>query len=124
MPVVRAEEAARFDGPGTVITSLGSPSRGTRELIVFRGRFERAAGIRPHTHDHEEVFVVIRGTFTGVLDGREHPLSEGDTFIVPANTLHEVTNAGESGAEALVAMPAGTRAFGSDGQELSPPWLR
>eukprot|EP00123_Amoebidium_parasiticum_P000939 comp11886_c0_seq1/m.6533 comp11886_c0_seq1/g.6533 ORF comp11886_c0_seq1/g.6533 comp11886_c0_seq1/m.6533 type:complete len:104 (-) comp11886_c0_seq1:932-1243(-) len=43
-----------------------------------------------HSHPHDEVILVLRGsiTFTDVLCSKDYSLSVGDKLILPAGTIH------------------------------------
>jgi mannose-6-phosphate isomerase-like protein (cupin superfamily) len=48
-----------------------------------------------HKHPkHDEVFYCVKGSGFGVLADREVLLSVGQTFIVPANTMHALRTEG------------------------------
>lgn len=48
-----------------------------------------------HTASHESALVVLEGTLTIAFDHVTHTLTAGDTFVVPANDVHQVTAAPE-----------------------------
>jgi quercetin dioxygenase-like cupin family protein len=74
-----------------------------------------------HRHDHEEVFTVVAGSVTTVLDGEEFPIGPGDTVIVNAGTEHFVYT-GEESADLIAAVPAGTIFIATDGTQRIAPW--
>jgi mannose-6-phosphate isomerase-like protein (cupin superfamily) len=40
------------------------------------------------THTQDELYIVLKGSGTLLIDGRPNPFREGDVLFVPANTLH------------------------------------
>jgi quercetin dioxygenase-like cupin family protein len=46
------------------------------------------ADVAPHSHDFDEYCVVVEGTCTETIDGREHILSKGDEILIPAGHVH------------------------------------
>ena len=119
-------DALRFiETPGGNFGSgVATPSRGAAEGSVVRQR-QQAGGTNPaHTHDREEVMVLLAGAVTVTVAGEPHPLGPGDAVIVPPQTPHRVENAGSAVAEWLLVAPAGVRFFHATGEEGSPPWSR
>src|SRR5262245_16419734 len=123
MPIVRGNEAPEFSLPGAVVIGLAAHSRGASEVTTYRVRLDPLAAMPPHRHDHEEVFTVIAGGVTTVLDGRELPTEPGDTVIVPAGTEHYVV-AGDVAADVIAAVPTGTVFITPDGEERVVDWAK
>jgi quercetin dioxygenase-like cupin family protein len=121
MPVLRAEDAPRYQLPGVTITGLAAASRGAAELTTYRVTLDPGSALPPHRHDHEEVFTVFVGSVTTVLDGEEHVTGPGDTVIVPAGTEHYVYS-GDHPADLIAAVPAGTVFITADGGERVADW--
>lgn len=123
MPVVRSADDPTYDMHGNTITALASPSRGAQESIMYRIDLAAGGALPPHRHDHEEVFHLLSGSLTSVLDGTPHEVRPGDTVMIPAGTLHH-GQAGDPGAVLLVAMPVGTLFIPEGGEPLVPVWGR
>ena len=101
-----------------------TPSRGSKEVSVIYQR-QSPGGANPlHTHDREEVMVVIAGEITVAGGGDPVKLGHGDSLIVPAGQPHRIENSGEAPAEWLLIAPAGVRFFHENGVEGTPPWAR
>jgi quercetin dioxygenase-like cupin family protein len=102
---------------------LATPRRGAAEVAVWRGVTDPGASTPPHTHDHEEVLVVLSGSGSASMEGERVELAPGDVVIVPARKLHQLFGpaAGEP-LDAIAVMPLGTRTFLPDGEELQAPW--
>lgn len=123
MGVVRAADIPEFELMGNHMRGLATPSRGAAEVAVWRGVTEAGATTPPHTHDHEEVVVVLAGSGSASMGGEHVELSPGDVVIVPANTLHQLDGPADGEPlDAVAAMPLGTRTFLPDGEELQAPW--
>jgi quercetin dioxygenase-like cupin family protein len=123
MPIVRGDEAPEFSLPGAIVTGLASRSRGAVEVTTYRVRLGPRAAMPAHRHDHEEVFTVLAGGVTTVLDGREYPTQAGDTVIVPSATEHYVV-AGDAPADLIAAVPTGTVFITPDGDERIAEWAK
>jgi len=93
-------------------------------VSVIRQR-QQPGGCNPlHTHDREEVMLIVTGEVTVTVGDETTVIGAGDTLIIPAGTPHQVTNAGADPAEWLLIAPAGVRFFHADGAEGAPPWSR
>jgi quercetin dioxygenase-like cupin family protein len=123
MGVVRAADIPEFELMGNHMRGLATPSRGAAEVAVWRGVTEPGATTPPHTHDHEEVLVVLAGSGSASMDGEQVEVSPGDVLIVPPKTLHQLHGPAEGEPlDAIAVMPIGTRTFLPDGEELQAPW--
>ncbi len=123
MPILRFDDAPEFELSSVHVRGLAAPSRGATETLMYRIDVAPGQQLPNHTHDHEEVFYVLSGSLTAVLDGEEYPVAEGDTVMIPAGVEHW-SFAGEVGAALLIAMPSGTVMIRSDGERVEPPWGR
>ena len=67
-----------------------------REVVVARGEFQAGAVVPKHTHPGDEVGYVLEGELTVEMEGKPAlKLKAGDTFLVPAGTVHTGKNAGK-----------------------------
>lgn len=75
----------------------------------------------PHSVTREEVFVVLDGT-AGVTIGEDHgDAAAGDSFVVPPDTMFEVSNAGDVAPDDV--LPTGWWPGARIGTRLfTPPW--
>jgi quercetin dioxygenase-like cupin family protein len=73
-----------------------------REAVMTRGEFNPGAAVPRHTHPGEEVAYVLAGEITVEVDGKPPAtLKAGDTFFVPAGTVHLARNGGKVAATVL-----------------------
>ena len=125
MTVVHGNELQFIETPGGNFGSgLATPSRGAAEVSVIRQRQQPGGANPAHTHDHEEVMVLLAGAVTVTVAGEPHPLGPGDVVIVPPGTDHQIENMGVEVAEWLLIAPAGVRFFHATGEAGVPPWSR
>lgn len=125
MAMVRAAEAPRFDLPGIHFVGLLAPSRGSTELCTWRLEVDPGAGSENESHqlDHEEVFVILEGSLTIIVDGQTLNLNVGDALSVPARTQLSVINRTNAKASALVCIRAGFQGIMANGEMIgTPPW--
>ncbi len=48
----------------------------------------------PHTHREEEIMLLMKGSATAFIGGKNYPISEGDIIFVRPNILHNIKNTG------------------------------
>ena len=123
MTLLPDADAPRYELPGVTIIGLAAGSRGARELTTYRVQISAGAALPPHRHDHEEVFTVVSGSATAVLDGDELNTGPGDTVIIPAGTEHYVRSDGDP-ADLIAAVPAGTVFINRDGEARVAEWAK
>ena len=122
--VVRGQELEASGTEGNFAGGVATPGRGAREVSLIRQRQAPGATNPPHSHDREEVMIVLSGTVKVTTEKEDAELAAGDALIVPAKAVHRIENTGEAEAEWLLAAPAGVRFLFSDGREASPAWAR
>jgi quercetin dioxygenase-like cupin family protein len=77
------EIAASAYGRAGVVWTLGASSELNANLV----RFEAGGGVREHVNDEVEVIIVgVSGWGFVIVDGEEHPVSNGPITFVPRGT--------------------------------------
>ncbi|WP_207588677.1 cupin domain-containing protein [Halomontanus rarus] len=74
---------------------------------------------QPHDHtdnEHEEVYVLIEGTATVVVDGEDVEMETGDALWIPAESTRQIRNDDEESAFVLVSAPSLTDEGEGDGE--------
>lgn len=123
MPVTRAKDAPTWQLPGTTFTGLASPTRGgSADLALWRISMAPDTPATAHSVTRAEIFTVLTGAAHVRLQDEEHDLGAGDTLIVPANELFELSNSSPEPFEAVVAFPAGGLAAVPGAEPFAPPW--
>lgn len=123
--MVRADDAPLEGAGGNRYAGLARPATGARELVVARALKEPGAASVAHSHDREEVVVVLAGEAIARVGDEEHRLGPGDTLIVPPGVVHQVSNPGPATLECVLAKPAGIGFFAPDGEPMATPsWMR
>lgn len=81
--------------------------------MMFEGEIPSVPGPPPHLHTREdEMFYVLEGELTVMLDGQVSKAPAGTTIILPRNIKHTFWNESGAVARALVfASPAPIEAF-------------
>ena len=73
-----------------------------REVITAVGDFQPGATPGRHTHAGEEIGYILEGTLLVEQDGKPAvTLKAGQTFLIPAGTIHNATNTGSTPAHIL-----------------------
>ncbi len=120
--IISTHDAPTFDQPGLRAVGYAAPSRGARELSMWRLELAAHEESPGHVLSHEEVFLALAGSAVAHIDGRAHPFGAGDCLVVPPGASFTLTT-GERGLSAVCAMAAGGQAtFLPDGPTITPPW--
>lgn len=85
--VVRNTDTLAVDVGGGVSRKIFA-SGGTMMTAQFS--FEKGAIGAPHTHPHEQVGYVVKGSFELLLAGQKTIITAGDTYYVASGELHGV----------------------------------
>jgi quercetin dioxygenase-like cupin family protein len=118
--VIRAATMNRADDSLGVAT----PTLGASESIVCSVKSPAGWRGKPHSHDREEIIVVLAGSGVVTLDGAPHDFTAGDAIVISAGTVHGM-QAGADGMECITVEPVGIRFFDPDGNEHAiPPLMR
>jgi len=56
------------------------------------------AVVPEHSHENEQLGIVLSGSLTFRIGDESRELHAGDTYVIPANVPHEVTATGPDGA--------------------------
>ncbi|WP_424536008.1 cupin domain-containing protein [Sphaerisporangium viridialbum] len=114
MPIIRHAESRRTETPNAVMTTFASPTQGGAGLAVWHVEMRPGQSGPLHAFDTEQVWTFLSGAATVVLDGEKLEIEPGNTLVMPADVRRQVF-AGQDGMTAIVAAPAGCRAYTPDG---------
>jgi mannose-6-phosphate isomerase-like protein (cupin superfamily) len=120
--LIRSADAPTFEQGGTTATGYASPSRGARDLSLWRVALAAGEASPPHHLSREEVFLALAGSAVAVVGDGEEQLGAGDCLVVPPGVTFTLI-AGADGLDAVCAMAAGGQAtILPDGPTITPPW--
>lgn len=92
-------EPDQWDDPerGTILfrTVFSGELTGTEGLTAGVAEILPGDVFRPHRHPQTEVYLVLGGGGTLLLDGEEKSISDGDVVLVPSGRVHGVHNTGQ-----------------------------
>ena len=98
-------------------TLAARPVHGERITLAIV-EVEPGADLPEHSHDNEQLGIVLRGSLTLRVGDEERTLEPGDTWCIPSGTPHSGAG-GPEGAE-VVDVFAPTRADWDAAEELAP----
>ncbi len=68
---------------------------GAESMNVQHFEIEAGATVEAHSHPHEQTGFIYEGELTFVTDGEEIVCGPGDSYAIPGDQLHAVTNHGD-----------------------------
>ncbi|MFC8528534.1 cupin domain-containing protein [Nocardia sp. NPDC057227] len=123
MPVITRDQARHTVTPAGAMTTLASPTLGAAGSALWRVRMAPHAAGPEHRIDVEQIWTVLDGGAEITLGAEKLTLAPGDTAVLPADVLRQIT-AGPWGLTAVATAPAGANAFrAGEAQGIVPPWI-
>ncbi len=123
MVLVKAADAPVFEVHGGVITGGAAPSRGASQTCMWRIDLAGGTTVPAHILDHHAVFHALSGVLLATVNDAVQHVEAGDTLIVQAGASLKIDVPADGRFQAVVALPAGTKArFAAGGEPFSPPW--
>lgn len=123
--VVRANDIRVSETPNAVMTTLASPSlNGTQGLSMWRVRAREGVVGRVHAFDSEQIWTLVCGRASFLVEGETFSLAPGDTIHLAANATRQMMIAAD--AEFIVTGHGAAKviAHGSASDGITPPWIR
>ena len=94
--------SAQQAGFSRTVIQRGDLSTPGREVVSALAEFQPGATVGPHTHPGEEAGYLLEGSLVFEQAGKPTvTLKAGDTFFVPAGTVHDATNKGSGRTRVL-----------------------
>jgi quercetin dioxygenase-like cupin family protein len=94
--------SAQQAGFSRTVIQRGDLSTPGREVVSAIAEFQPGATVGPHTHPGEEAGYLLEGTLLFEQAGKPTvTLKAGETFFVPAGTVHNATNKGSGRTRVL-----------------------
>lgn len=112
-----------FHLPGIEHRTLAGAAQGLAALEVWHQRLDAGAATPPHSHDCDEVVVLLEGEAEVDEAGEVRRIAAPATIVLPAGRPHRIVNAGSVPlwlVAAFAASPA--RALRPDGHPIPLPW--
>ncbi|MFT4905881.1 MAG: quercetin dioxygenase-like cupin family protein [Natronomonas sp.] len=86
---------------------LVGPEHGAPNLAIRRFVLAPGAEVPKHTNKIEHEQYVLAGTYTVGIGDEEYAVSEGDSLLIPAGTVHWYRNEGDEDGAFICAVPNG-----------------
>ena len=100
--VAGSVSAQQQQGFSRTVIQRGDLSTPGREVVSALAEFQPGATVGPHTHPGEEAGYLLEGTLVFEQAGKPTvTLKAGETFFVPAGTVHNATNKGSGRTRVL-----------------------
>ncbi len=122
MRLIRFADAPRYENVQGRHRLHSAPELGSDEIVI--GRTTKEPGpCEPffHKRDHEDIILMLRGSFIIRVGNEDVTLNAGDTLIIPPHTVHSPIAAGPEGCELVGMSVASVRIFDPAGKERD--WL-
>jgi mannose-6-phosphate isomerase-like protein (cupin superfamily) len=100
--VIRRHELVAVDrGSGIRTVTYADAAMGSTAMMCGRTIFPANSRIAHHTHNREELVVVVRGHATCFVDGRVEHLEAQDASFIPPDVVHRFANEASEELELL-----------------------
>lgn len=121
--IVRQQDSRVTNTNAAVFTTIASPQiGGTEGTSLFTVQLQEGASGPAHVMDSEQIWHVLTGTVTCLVDGSSHTLQAGDTIRIAGDIVRQFT--ANTDASMLVAGRSEALARpDSDPTPIAPPWL-
>jgi quercetin dioxygenase-like cupin family protein len=123
MNIVSVAEREAVEIEGNRMKGIAVAATGATEAEVWEAVMVPGASTPPHSHDAEEIVLVVEGGITADVDGETVEVGAGEVVVVPAGRIHQLHNraAGETRKFAVLGR-VGAKTFWPDGSVLETPW--
>ena len=115
---------AAFTNNGNTLTGLATRSHGAQTFEVWRSSVLPGGATPLHTHETEEVFVVLSGKGEVQVGDEIIPFAAPATVIAPAGVPHQLRNTGTEPTEQIVVVGIGSIIFDHEGEPMNLPWRK
>ena len=123
MAVVNNASLPEFNLPGLNHRTLAGPEHGMKALEVWGQTIEAGAATPVHRHACEEAIVILEGSGTLTIEGRDTAFGPNSTLIIPADVIHQIVNTGNSKMVLIAALSAApVQVRQADNTAMPLPW--
>lgn len=123
MAVVENISLEEFSLPGIVHRTIAGAQHGLKGIEVWMQTIEPGAATPMHSHDCEEVVVILRGSGHFTIEGEENPFGPNSTLVIPPEAVHQVANSGNEEMFLIAAFSATpANSYAPDGEMIALPW--
>ncbi|PSP94946.1 cupin domain-containing protein [Halobacteriales archaeon QS_4_62_28] len=110
-PVIRDDEEMDYEpldiADGVTRSVMLDESDGTPNFRMRQYKLEPSAEVPKHTNEVEHEVYNVSGEYVVGIGDEEHTVSEGDTLLIPAGTVHWFRNESDEESEFVCVVPNG-----------------
>lgn len=122
-PVVISHAGIKsFENNGNTLWGLATASMGAQSFEVWRTSIAVDSRTPPHTHQSEEVLVILRGKGQARIGDQVIEFEAPATLIAPAGMQHQIINTGTEPTDAFVVVGIGSTIWTPEGKAMDLPW--
>lgn len=107
---------------GNVYKALATQAMGSKEFEIWRSSLSVGSQTPKHSHETDEVFVLLKGEILAVIGEKEVKCTAPATLICPAHIPHQLFNVGKEATDQILVLGAGSKIFDIAGKEMALPW--
>lgn len=123
MPVVNNASLTEFNLPGLNHRTFAGPEHGMKNLEVWGQVIEAGAATPVHRHACEEAIVILEGSGTLTIEGKDTAFGPNSTLIIPADVIHQIANTGDTKMVIIAALSAApVKVRHADDAAMPLPW--
>ncbi|KRP36917.1 MAG: hypothetical protein ABS34_05265 [Opitutaceae bacterium BACL24 MAG-120322-bin51] len=120
--VVPHHALREFSNNGITVVGIATKGHGADEYEVWKTQIAVHGKTPLHSHDSEEVFVILKGQGEAIIGGEVHLFEAPCTLIAPAGIAHQLVNTGATETDAVVVIGIDSTIYDSDQKIMSLPW--
>lgn len=114
----------RFENSGNALLGVATASLGASSFEVWRSSIAAGSRTPSHTHETEEIFVVLAGQGRAHIGDQVFDFVAPATVIAPAGVEHFIENTGTSPTDSIVVVGLGSTIRNAEGDAMDLPWRR
>jgi mannose-6-phosphate isomerase-like protein (cupin superfamily) len=123
MPIVSNSALPTYDIPGIEHRTFAGPEHGMKTMEVWGQTIVPGGATPVHRHRCEEAIVVLEGSGTCIIEGRETRFGPNSTLIIPSDAIHQIVNSGDRNMVIIAALAMSPVLVRDEkGEELKNPW--
>jgi len=120
--VIPHADLKAYGNNGNSLVGLATRSHGAQSFEIWRSSVAPGGSTPLHTHETEEVFIVLRGKGEMQVGDEIIEFEAPATVIAPAGIAHQLRNTGDVPTDQIVVVGIDSEIHGPDGKLMQLPW--
>lgn len=116
------DDIKQYSMHGNFQKGVATKAMGAKEFEVWKASIAVGSQTPLHTHETEEVFVVLKGKIRAIIGNQEFECVAPATLICPANVPHQLINIGDEPTEQILVLGIDSKIRNAHGEEMKLPW--